>query len=162
MLVLTALLAALVFVVTALVRLPVPASAGGGYLNIGDSIISAGALLLGPLPATFAAACGSGIADVASGAALYVVPTVVIKGLMGLIIGLFAHPRRFLLYTSGVALAEILMVLGYGLFDWFAIAPATAWTLLPFNAAQAVVNFVLALLIYKPVLALSGVIGGGE
>ncbi len=79
--VLAALLAALIFLFTAYV-LHIPVGTGGGYIHLGDTMVYMAAVLL-PLPyAVAAAAIGGGLADVLSGAAVWAVPTVIIKSLM--------------------------------------------------------------------------------
>ena len=75
-------LAALVFVLTYFPKVPVPVT--GGYVHLGDGAIFLAALLLGPLGIP-AAAIGSGLADLIGGYMLYVIPTVIIKGLVALV-----------------------------------------------------------------------------
>jgi len=79
--VLAALMAAMIFLFTAYV-LHIPVGTGGGYIHLGDTMVYIAAALL-PLPyAVAAAAIGGGLADVLSGAAVWAVPTVIIKSLM--------------------------------------------------------------------------------
>ena len=59
------LLTALVTAVTLLVRIPLPAT--DGYVNIGDSIIVAAALLFGPRVGGLAGGFGSALADLLGG-----------------------------------------------------------------------------------------------
>ena len=56
-----ALLAALVAVATLVLRIPMPATEG--YINVGDAVIVAGALLLGGRSAGLAGGIGSALAD---------------------------------------------------------------------------------------------------
>ena len=71
----TALFAAMIYVVTSFVKIPTYQ----GYIHVGDGIMYLAAALL-PLPYSIAAAAiGGGLADYLSGFAVWVVPTVLIK-----------------------------------------------------------------------------------
>lgn len=76
-LVLAALLAGMVYVLTAFVKIPTAT----GYIHIGDGMIYLAASLL-PMPyAVAAGAIGAGLSDYLSGYALWVFPTMIIKAL---------------------------------------------------------------------------------
>lgn len=125
-LVFSALLAALCCVSTLIIQIPTPT---GGFVNLGDVIIIFAAWLLSPVYAVLAAAIGSALADLLAGYAQYAPATFVIKGLMALVAWsvfkltnkLTTHkPVLSLVFTPLCALcAEILMVLGYFLFECF-------------------------------------------
>lgn len=73
--VLSALFAAMIFVMTAFVHIPTQQ----GYVHIGDGIIYLAAALL-PMPyAIGAAAIGAGLSDYLSGYALWILPSMLIK-----------------------------------------------------------------------------------
>jgi len=153
-----ALLTALIFVVTRFLYLPIPG--GSGYLNLGDSVIAVGALLL-PSPAIlFAAGAGSALADLTAGYAAYALPTFLIKAAMGFVIFSMVLRKKFHFYLLGVLVAEAIMVLGYAAFEMNAFSMAHAIAALPFNAAQAGANFALALILYKPVARLATILWG--
>ena len=77
----TALLTALIMLLTAYV-LHIPVGTNGGYIHLGDTMIYLAAVLL-PTPfALLSAAVGGALADILSGAALWALPTAVIKALM--------------------------------------------------------------------------------
>lgn len=81
-LVISALLAAIICVTTIVFHIPV--GNNGGYVHIGDSFIYIAASIL-PLPYAMAAsAVGAGLADIFSGAAIWVIPTIIIKPLLTL------------------------------------------------------------------------------
>lgn len=113
---LTGVTAALVFAATFFLRIPTPL----GYVNAGDGIILLTGSLLGGLPGAVAGAVGSAMADLAAGYVVYAPVTAIIKGVMGLLAGVglsrskMSLPR--LLLVGG--LCEILMVVGYFLFEW--------------------------------------------
>lgn len=79
------MLAALTFVATIVIHIPMPSTQG--YVNIGDTIIFVSAALLGGVPAMIAGALGSALADLIY-APEWTLFTILIKGLEGLICGL--------------------------------------------------------------------------
>lgn len=85
--VLTGLMTALVFILTYLIKIPVPYTSG--YIHLGDSMIYISVMVLGPVFGAFASGIGSMLADIAAGYLHYAVPTLVIKSLMALVMGLF-------------------------------------------------------------------------
>lgn len=87
-LVLTGMMTALVFIATVAIRIPVPFTQG--YIHAGDTMIFVSAALLGPIPGMFAAGIGSALADM-MGYPQWVIPTLLIKGLMGYLMGTFVH-----------------------------------------------------------------------
>jgi uncharacterized membrane protein len=137
-LVVTAMFGALIFVITFLVRIPLP-FAGSGYLNIGDVMIYIAAFILGGPRAAIAAAVGSGLADLSSGYVVYMLPTFIIKGTMGLAAGTI-HKRMKNLpgYLIGNTVAGIIMVAGYFVFEYFFFSPGQAIVAAPFNMIQLV------------------------
>ncbi|MDR1043361.1 MAG: ECF transporter S component [Clostridiales Family XIII bacterium] len=90
----TALMAAIIFVVTYLVRIPMPI-ASGGYLNIGDTPLYIAAYLLGGPAGAVAGAIGSAMSDLSAGYVIYALPTAIIKGTMGFVCGtIMARTRQ--------------------------------------------------------------------
>ena len=135
-------LAALVFVLTYFPKVPVPVT--GGYVHLGDGAIFLAVLLLGPLGIP-AAAIGSGLADLIGGYMLYVIPTVIIKGLVALVGWKLYKKGSWVSAVVAFVLAEAVMVLGYFVFECFTSgAPAAAAAILP-NVVQGVAGVVLGL-----------------
>ncbi len=83
----TAMMAALVFLFTFLVKIPIPT----GYIHIGDSIILLTVCLFGTKRGAVAGAIGAGLSDLAGGYVMWVLPTVVIKALWAVIMGLIMY-----------------------------------------------------------------------
>ncbi|MGN0970614.1 MAG: ECF transporter S component [Aristaeellaceae bacterium] len=136
-------LAALVFVLTYFPKVPVPVT--GGYVHLGDGAIFLAVLLLGPLGIP-AAAIGSGLADLIGGYMLYVIPTVIIKGLVALVAWKLYRKGSWVSAVLAFVLAEAVMVLGYFLFECFTSGvPAAAAAILP-NVVQGVAGVVLGLI----------------
>ena len=78
--VLSAVFAALIFILTFSIRIPVPL----GYIHFGDSMIYLAACFLPAGYAMLSGAIGGGLADLASGFYLYIAFTVIIKALITL------------------------------------------------------------------------------
>ncbi|WP_250160173.1 ECF transporter S component [Caloranaerobacter azorensis] len=77
------LMIALVFVATAIIpQIPIPFTEG--YIHAGDSMIFVAAILLGWKYGAIAGGLGSSLADLYLGYTHWVVPTLIIKGIMGL------------------------------------------------------------------------------
>ena len=84
-LVLSALMAALVYVATSIIQIPSPVN---GYVNLGDCFVLLSGWLLGPWYGAAAAGIGSMLVDLLSGYGHYVPGTLIIKGLDALVAAL--------------------------------------------------------------------------
>ena len=107
----TALFTAIICVLTYIVKIP----SVNGYLNLGDCGVYAAAVLGGPFIGAFAGGVGSAAADLISGYAAWALPTLIIKGIMGGVVG-YASSKTKLVSVKNVlfmALMGIWMVLGY-------------------------------------------------
>ena len=149
--VLAALLAALVYVATTIITIPSPLK---GYLNLGDCMVLLAGWMLPVGYGLLAAGLGSALADVGAGYFTYAPATFVIKGLMAVIV--FAcykllSPKIGKLPSQliGAVLAEILMVLGYYVFEGFLYGFIPAAVNIPANAVQGVAGIVIGLLLIK-------------
>ena len=136
------IMAAFVFLGT---QLRIPTSIG--YMNLGDAVILAASYVLGPA-AFFPAAIGSAISDLIAGYPAYIIPTFVIKGLMGVVAGLIMrhpqhNPKLFMRMAAGIV-AEIIMVSGYFVFEYFIYGSAPAVASVPFNLIQAGAALIIA------------------
>lgn len=89
--VLTGLMTALVFVLTFIIKIPIPFTSG--YIHLGDSMIYISVMVLGPFYGALASGIGSMLSDIIGGYAHYALPTFVIKSLMALIMGLILSGR---------------------------------------------------------------------
>ncbi len=148
-LVLAALLAAITCVATMLVKIPTPLK---GYANLGDCIVLLSGWLLSPLYGFAAAGLGSALADLFSGYVIYAPATFVIKGLMALLASLgyrlFSKYIRPTLARIATGLAcEVLMVLGYFLFEGVLYGFLPSAVNLPANAIQGAVGLILGVLL---------------
>lgn len=130
-----ALMAAIVLVVTWTVRVPIPVS-GGAYVNFGDAAIFLCAAIAGGPLAAGAAAVGSGLADLAAGAPLYILPTALIKAAMALLAASFMRRNTMSWYIAGCVAGGAVMTGSYYLFEALFFGPALALASLPFNLIQ--------------------------
>lgn len=87
----TAVFAALVFVATMIIRIPIPATQG--YFNVGDSMVYASALLFGPLVGGLAGGIGAGLADII-GYPIFAPGTFIIKLIEGALVGYVGYKMR--------------------------------------------------------------------
>ena len=147
----TALMAAVIFVVTILVKIPMPGVSGMGSLNIGDAIIYLTAALLGGPAGMIAAAIGSSLADLLTGLAHYMLPTAIVKGLMGLVCGRLMERETFARFLIASVAGGAIMVAGYAVYDTMLLQLAVALAIIPFNLVQWGVNVALAAAFYPVV-----------
>jgi uncharacterized membrane protein len=129
-------MSALVAVGTLIVRIPNPM---GGYFNVGDVMIFVAALTFGPLVGGAAGGLGSAVADII-GFPLFAVPTLVIKGLEGLIAGLVANKKSVYRDIFAVVAAGAEMVIGYFLVEVYLWGVGGALAEVPANVAQIAVG----------------------
>ncbi len=149
--VMAALMAALTCVATMIIKIPSPLK---GYVNLGDCIVLVAGWMLSPTYGFLAAGLGSALADVFSGYMTYAPATFVIKGVMALVA---FYGFRFLRkklgnlpcgILSGVA-AELVMILGYFVFEGFLYGFLPSAVNIPANSMQGVAGVVIGVLLAK-------------
>ena len=86
---LTGLLIALVAAATMVITIPVPATEG--FIHAGDGIIFFAAVFFGKRKGALAAGVGSALADMLLGYTMWILPTLIVKGIMGYLTGLIAE-----------------------------------------------------------------------
>ena len=141
--------AALVCVATMLIKIPSPLK---GYINLGDGIVLLAAWVL-PLPyGIVAAGLGSALADLFSGYVVYAPATFVIKALMAVVAysfyKLFAKKTKSTgsRILSGI-LAELVMILGYLLFEGILYGFVSSLVNIPANAVQGIAGIVIGVVL---------------
>ena len=149
--VMAAMFAALCCVATMIIKIPSPLK---GYLNLGDCIVLLSGFMLSPVYAFLAAGIGSALADIFAGYVVYAPATFIIKGVMALIAFYgfkLLHkksggtPSRII---SGIV-AEIVMVMGYFVFEGFMYGFAPSAVNIPANAVQGVAGIILGVILAK-------------
>lgn len=133
------LLIALVTVATMVIKIPINST--GGYVNLGDSMIFLAAILFGWKYGLIAGGIGSALADVLGGFGQWAIPTLIVKGIMGLIVGKIASENDEKILSSRNILALVVgtlwMAFGYyltgaAMLQSFAVPLAEV----PFNLLQ--------------------------
>lgn len=143
--VLASLLAALVAVATMVIKIPSPMK---GYLNLGDCAVLLAGWMLSPVYGFLAAGLGSAIADLILGYGTYAPATFLIKGSMALIAFFVLRLMRRVIgklpsRIIGAVLAEIVMVMGYFVFEGFLYGFAPSAVNIPANAMQGIAGIVI-------------------
>jgi uncharacterized membrane protein len=140
---LSAVMAALVFVATMIIRIP---NWMGGYFNFGDAMIFVSALTFSPIVGGFAGGVGSSIADII-GFPIFAIPTLVIKGIEGLLAGLITNRKSVYRDMLAVIVAGVEMVVGYFLAEYYTLG----WTFemalseIPLNIVQIVLGGIVGI-----------------
>lgn len=148
------ILAALIFVFTYLIRIPVNST--GAYMNIGDSIIYCAGMLVGAPWAAAASGIGSMLSDVLVGGGIYIPATLIIKGLMGFVCATIMKKSKFPGFVIACILGGAIMASGYFIFEWFAFGWSYPTGTIIFNLIQWVVGVAAAVVLYYPVKRIRG------
>lgn len=123
-----AVLAAVVFVMTMVPKIPIPQ----GYANLGEAAILLIALGFPRRDAALAAGLGSALTDLLGGYAVWAVPTFIIKGFMASVVTLTSGGRTF--SDGGLSTGRILL----------SFLPASVWAVAGYTLAGAVLYGSLA------------------
>ena len=151
----TALLTTLVFVATAFINIRLPILSSGGLVHLGNVILFAAAILFGKKKGAIAGAVGMAIFDLSSGWALWAPFTLVVRGIMGYIVGTIAYSNNkngdnFLINILAVFVSGIWMIIGYYITEVILygnlLAPVAS---IPGNITQLAVGLVLGLPLAK-------------
>ena len=149
--VMAALMAALACVATMIIKIPSPLK---GYLNLGDCIVLTAGWLLSPTYGFLAAGLGSALADVFSGYVTYAPATFIIKGLMALVAfyGFKLLNKKIGNLTSRIIsgiVAEIVMILGYFVFEGFLYGFIPSAVNIPANGVQGIAGLIIGVILIK-------------
>ena len=165
--ILAALFTAFTCIATMLIKIPTPTF---GYIHIGDTMVLLSGIILGPGLGALAAGLGSALSDLFSGYLIWVPATFLIKALTAFVAGalyqkiLARHVggrARTAALVLGVIIGELLMVLGYFIFEVFVAAFGSgaltrtslyagilsSATGIPFNLVQGVTGIILSALL---------------
>jgi len=140
------LLTALVAVSTMVIKIPTIST--DGYIHLGDSMIFLSAIMFGKKKGAIAGGLGSAMADLLLGYTHWILPTLIIKGLMGYGIGLIANQENdnVINFRNSIALVfgASWMVFGYfiagGIMKGSFVISATS---IPANLVQGFVGALL-------------------
>ena len=153
-----AIFAALTCVLTFIVPFTIPSTQG--YINLGDIGVMISGLLFGPIVGGIAGGFGSALTDMFL-APQYAIPTLIIKGLEGFVVGLISNPRKNYSKLNfkdfiAVILGGILMVIGYFIAEIILYGFPSALIELFFNGAvqfglSAVISLLFVGFARKPI-----------
>ncbi len=149
--VIAAMVAALTCVATMIIKIPSPLK---GYLNLGDCVVLLAGWMLNPVYGFLAAGLGSALADLFSGYVVYAPATFVIKGLMALVAFYgfkLLHNKIGNLPSRIITgfVAEVVMILGYFLFEGVLYGFGPSVVNIPANGVQGVAGLILGCLLVK-------------
>lgn len=146
---LSAVMMAMVFVVTRFIQIPIPL----GYFNVGNSVILLFCLLIGSPHGILASALGSGLADLVS-YPVYTIPTLIIKAIMPwlfyLLMKVFSKNKFAVIIAA--AISTLIPLFGYtitGMILYGSIATGIAQ--FPGLLLEYIANLVIISVLYKPV-----------
>lgn len=145
-LVLSALMAALVYVSTSIIQIPSPAT--NGYVNLGDCTVLLCGWLLGPWYGGAAAGIGSMLVDILGGYAHYAPGTLIIKAADAMAAALLyaALGRGRGAMLAGAVVGEAIMVAGYFAYAAMLLGKGLAAAAsIPGNVAQGAAGIVLGM-----------------
>jgi len=140
------LLIALVAVSTMMIKIPVVSTEG--YIHLGDSMIFLAAIMFGKKKGAIAGGLGSAMADLLLGYTHWILPTLIIKGLMGYGIGVIADQENDNIINVRNSIALIFgaswMVFGYFIAGGFMKGSfVISATSIPANLVQGFVGALL-------------------
>lgn len=140
------MLATLTFVATIIIKIPSPLN---GYINLGDSIVLLIGFLFSPLYAFMAAGIGSALADLYAGYFVYIPATFIIKGIMALVVSIFARTMPLSGKVLFAVISEMIMICGYYVFEGFLYGFIPSLVNVIPNAIQGVAGIAVAILLIK-------------
>lgn len=137
----TAVMTAVIFVLTRLVQIPTPAR---GFVHLGDAGIFFAAFAFGPVVGAVAGALGTALADISSGYAQWALFSFLIHGLQGYLVGAMVRGRQGQTQLDvyhllmAVGLGSIVVVAGYFVAGMVLMGIGPAVSEIPANVLQAV------------------------
>ena len=142
------LMTCLVIVSTMFIKIPIPMTQG--YVHLGDSMIFLAVLILGKKNGSLAAGVGSAMGDILGGYAMWAPWTLVIKFVMGWILGSFVEHFEKKGTIVGMAVAGIEMTAGYYVASSLMYG---SWIVtladIPWNIGQFAVGMMIAGVLYE-------------
>ena len=141
-----ALSIALVCIATMAIQIPIPL----GYMHLGNTCILLTAALFGPVTGLLAGGIGSALADMLTGYPQWIIPTLIIKSIMGFAIGAVVYKKGSNLHMisvrtlTGSVAGIAIMIFGY--FVAGAIMNGsiyTGWTQVPGLTLEGIIGMAI-------------------
>lgn len=143
--VMSAIFAALTFVATMVIQIRLTPN---GFVNVGDCMVVVCGIFLGNFYGVLAAGIGSVLADVISGYFIYAPATFIIKSLMAFLVSKISKNNSIVAVIIASFVAEIVMVIGYFLYEIIIIGFPAAILGMPGNFLQAGFGVVGSIVLY--------------
>lgn len=152
---LTGLFAAVIAVFTAFVKMPT--GINSGYLHFGDSVVYLSGCILGPF-GLISSAIGGALADILAGAAVWALPTAIIKALNSVpfIVAMKLYRnkkgKRKIVNTYtliATVISAVITIGGYFVAEGFMYSFPSALTSVPFSIVQSIGSGIIFALIGK-------------
>jgi uncharacterized membrane protein len=155
---LVTVMAAIVCVLTYVVKVPVPAT--GGYIHLGDVGANFAALAFGPWLGFLIAGGGMAIADLIAGYSIYAPGTLIVHGLQAVVVAYMGRGRKVWVMLLAAVAGGVVVIAGYFVYQALILqmGAATAIKEVPFNALQVATGlvgvpvYVLVARAYPPLL----------
>ena len=149
--VIAALLATLCCIATMIIKIPSPLK---GYLNLGDCIVLISGWLLPVNYGFLAAGIGSALADLFSGYVVYAPITFLVKGCMAVAAFYVFKVMHKTLGSLGSRIisgiiAEVIMILGYYIFEGFMYGLIPSAVNIPANSVQGIAGLIIGVILIK-------------
>jgi uncharacterized membrane protein len=134
-----AVMIAVTFVFTMVRILYIPATEG--YIHLGDVAANFAALAFGPWVGLVGAGVGMALAD-AIGFPLYIVPTFIIHGLQGLVVGYLGWRKGWRTMVIAAIVGQLIVVGGYFVVQNFLYGVGPAFVEAPWNGVQGLLGVI--------------------
>jgi uncharacterized membrane protein len=145
----TAVMTAIVFVLTRVVQIPTPAK---GYIHLGDAGVFFSAFAFGPWVGAVAGGLGTSLSDVTSGFPQWAIFSLLIHGLEGWIVGWTSHRWKGLVgIILSAVVGAIVVVVGYLGAGMILSGVGAALAELPLNIIQVTVGAVVGVPLFAAV-----------
>lgn len=144
----TALFAALICAATFTIK--IPSVVTNGYIHLGDGFIFIAVILLGKKNGALSGAIGASLADMIGGYSHYILPTFVIKLIMGYITGLIIEKLSSKKSSRliGTAVGSLWQIFAYYVVGSFFIGSfAAALADIPGNFMQSLAGIIISMLL---------------
>lgn len=151
----SSLLIALVFIATKFINIRLPISINGGLIHLGNVILFTSAIVFGKRKGALAGGIGMALFDLVSGWTLWAPFTLVLRGIMGYIIGKIAWANNkngdnTITNIIAIILAGIWMLVGYYVTEVLLygniVSPLTS---IPGNIVQILIGLILGVPLAK-------------
>ncbi|GMA69020.1 membrane protein [Leuconostoc litchii] len=127
------------------IKIPVPAT--NGFVNLVEAGIFLAAILGGARSGLIVGGLSGLLLDLLAGYPQWMIFSLVIHGLEGLIVGYFGYQRRPISQAVGLIIGSIIMIIGYVLAGAFLYNWTAGFASIIGNVAQSVMGLIVAIIL---------------